>query len=63
MNKYGVNIKIDDFYYEVYAKDQQSAMDIAFDLAYDEFNEHNLWAFQPDCNECILLEGEEPEYE
>lgn len=59
MNVYGVNISIQDLYYEVEALNQDDAIYEGLQLAYDELGRGEVPDL--DCNECILLEGEEPD--
>lgn len=58
MNTYGVTISVEDLYYEIEAPNQEEAMGEAFHLAYLELSSSSTSVL--DCNECILLEGEEP---
>lgn len=57
MTKFGVNITLRDLYYEVEALDQDEAIQMAMDLAFDDVG--NLWDLDPDCNECIEFDDED----
>lgn len=53
MPKYGVNIRVEDLYYEIEAADQDEAVDEAFRLAEYALEAGELFF---DCNEVVDLD-------
>lgn len=55
MPRYGVNITVQDLYFEIEAEDEQDAMDQAFDAAVEVLNDRGH-GIDLDCNEVVELD-------